>query len=177
MIKKLTSRIVYENKWIKVREDNTELADGSKGVYGVVEKLDFALIIPFTGKHFYLVHQYRYPVEESFWEFPQGSHEQNPNIDPKELALRELQEETGLIAKKIKPIGYLYAAYGMSNQGFHIFLAEEFTEGKQQLETTEQGLKVEKFSVSDFEKMIQNGEIKDAPTVSAYGLLKIQGVL
>ncbi|MBI3256067.1 MAG: NUDIX hydrolase [Candidatus Andersenbacteria bacterium] len=177
MIKKIASRIVYENKWMKVREDNTELEDGSKGIYGVVEKPDFALIIPLIDNHVFLVHQYRYPAEASFWEFPQGSHQENPDIDPTKLALEELKEETGLVAKKIKKIGHLYTAYGMTNQGFHIFLAQELEQGKQQLETTEQGLKVEKFSMSDFEKMIQKGEIKDGPTVSAYGLLKIQGIV
>src|SRR3989344_8234639 len=166
MIKKLASRVVYENKFIKVREDETELRDGSKGIYGVVEKADFALIIPFTGTHFFLVHQYRYPVEDSFWEFPQGSHEENPSIQPVDLARQELQEETGLTAKKMEKIGYLYEAYGMSNQGFHIFLAQELEQGKQQLEVSEEGMRVEKFSVNDFEKMVQQGEIKDSPTVS-----------
>src|SRR5687767_7360468 len=165
MIKKRASRVVYENKWMKVREDSTELPNGQKGIYGVVEKPDFALIIPLTDKHFFLVNQYRYPVEGSFWEFPQGSYEENPTIKPTELALKELREETGLVAKKIQHIGYLYVAYGFSNQGFHIFLAEEFEQGKQQLETTEEGMKVEKFSVNDFEKMVHKAEIKDAPSV------------
>jgi 8-oxo-dGTP pyrophosphatase MutT (NUDIX family) len=174
MIKKIASRIVYENKWMKVREDDTELPSGQKGIYGVVEKPDFALIIPLVDGHFFLVHQYRYPVENYFWEFPQGSYEDNPNIKPEELAVKELEEETGLVAKRIKQIGHLYEAYGFSNQGFHIFLAEEFTQGNQQLEISEQGLRVEKFSIKDFEKMIQKGEIKDGPSVSAYALLKIQ---
>src|SRR3989338_7212900 len=173
MIKKLASRIVYENKWMKVREDTTELADGSRGIYSVVQKPDFALIIPRADNHFFLVHQYRYPVQDSFWEFPQGAYEENPEIEPVELALQELQEETGLIARKMTHMGYLYEAYGFSSQGFHVFLAEDFTQGKQQLEKGEQGLQVQKFSVKDFEKMIQNGEIKDAPTVSAYALLKL----
>ena len=119
------------------------------------------------------MHQYRYPVQDSFWEFPQGAYEENPEIEPVELALQELQEETGLIARKMTHLGYLYEAYGFSSQGFHVFLAEDFTQGKQQLEKGEQGLQVQKFSVKDFEKMIQNGEIKDAPTVSAYALLKL----
>lgn len=177
MIKKLSSRIVYENKWMKVREDDVEFKGGSKGIYGVVEKPDFALIVPMVGQYFYLVHQYRYTVSQSYWEFPQGAYEENPDIDPTKLALQELEEETGLVAKKIRKIGYLYAAYGMINQGFHIFLAEEFEQKEQKLEAAEEGMIVEKFSISDFEEMVQQGKITDAPTVSAYGLLKIQGIV
>lgn len=140
MIKQLSTKTVYENKWMKVREDQVEFSNRSKGIYGVVEKPDFAMIIPFEKKGFHLVKQYRYPVQGSYWEFPQGSYEENPNVDPAELAKGELKEETGLEAGKIKKIGYLYEAYGFSNQGFHIFLAEDFQKGEQKLQDSEQGM-------------------------------------
>ncbi|HSX25330.1 MAG TPA: NUDIX hydrolase, partial [Candidatus Andersenbacteria bacterium] len=139
MIKQLSSRIVYENKWMKVREDEVEFQNGSKGIYGVVDKPDFALIVPFTGNGFYLVRPYRYTIHNSFWEFPQGAYEENPDIDPKKLAAQELEEETGLVAKKLEEIGYQYEAYGMCSQGFHIFLAQDFEQKEQKLEAAEEG--------------------------------------
>lgn len=177
MIKKLSSKIVYKNRWMTVREDEVEFKNGVKSIYGVVEKPDFSLIVPFNENKFYMVRQYRYPVQNSFWEFPQGSNEEKPDIDPRELALDELEEEVGLVAKKIKHIGFLYGTYGYSSQGFNVFLASDFSEGKQQLEDGEQGLEVGHFSVKDFERMIKNREIRDAHTVSAYGLLKVQRIL
>ncbi len=177
MIKQLSSRIVYENKWMKVREDEVEFQNGTKGIYGVIDKPDFALVVPFTGDGFYLVRPYRYTVQDSFWEFPQGSYEENPNIDPQELALNELEEETGLVAKRIEKIGHQYVAYGMSSQGFHIFLAQNFIQKKQNLEAAEEGMEMRQFSILEFEKMVQDGEICDTPTVAAYGLLRIQGIL
>ena len=162
---------------MKVREDEVEFQNKTKGIYGVVDKPDFALVVPFTDDGFYLVRLYRYAVQNSFWEFPEGSYEENPNIDPKELALNELQEETGLIAKRIEKIGYQYVAYGMSSQGFHIFLAQDFTQTKQNLEAAEDGMEVRQFSVSEFKNMVQDGEIRDTPTIAAYGLLAMQGVL
>ena len=89
----------------------------------------------------------------------------------------ELEEETGLIAKKIKHIGFLHGAYGYSSQGCNIFLASDFSEGQQQLEDGEQGLKVGRFSVEEFEEMINNGEIRGSNTVGAFGLLKVQRIL
>ena len=59
-MKRTASRTVYENRWMTVREDAIQRKDGSRGIYGVVEKADFALVIPFDGDAFYLVEQYRY---------------------------------------------------------------------------------------------------------------------
>ncbi len=63
---------------MKVREDNILRRDGSAGIYGIVEKPDFALIVPMHDGMIHLVEQYRYPVKGRFWEFPQGSWEQDP---------------------------------------------------------------------------------------------------
>lgn len=177
MIKQLSTKTVYKNKWMKVREDDVEFPNGSKGIFGVVEKPDFAMIIPLDKNGFHLVKQYRYAVGESYWEFPQGSYEDNASIDPAELARAELKEETGLIAAKMTKVGYLYEAYGYCNQGFHIFLAEQFQQGSQQLEESEQGMVTKFFTISEFEKMISTGEITDAPSISAYGLLKAQKII
>ncbi|MEX1112163.1 MAG: NUDIX hydrolase [Candidatus Andersenbacteria bacterium] len=162
---------------MKVREDKVEFQNNVTGIYGVVDKPDFALIVPLVDNSFYLVRQYRYPVEGSFWEFPQGSYEEDPNIDPAQLALNELQEETGLVAKHIEKIGYQYASYGFSSQGFHIFLAKNFKQEERKLEATEEGMEVKQFSISEFEQLVRDGEVRDAPTISAYGLLKMEGIL
>jgi ADP-ribose pyrophosphatase len=177
MIKTINSKTIYKNNWMTVKEDDVEFASGSKGIFGIVEKPDFSLVVPFFDGGFQLVKQYRYPVKESFWEFPQGSYEDSPETPAVEVAKGELEEETGLKAEKIKEIGYLYEAYGYCNQGFHIFLATELIKGKQNLEASEQGMKTAFFSVKEFEQMIESGEVRDAPTVSAYGLLKMKEIL
>jgi ADP-ribose pyrophosphatase len=123
------------------------------------------------------VKQFRYPVNKAYWEFPQGSYEENPDINPIELAKGELKEETGLSANKMREIGFLYEAYGFSNQGFHIFLAEDLKRGEQKPQAGEQGMQVSFFTLDQFEQMIDSGEIIDAPSISAYGLLKVQRVI
>ncbi|MGH3622808.1 MAG: ADP-ribose pyrophosphatase, partial [Sciscionella sp.] len=69
----LDSREVYANSWMSVREDNVRRQDGSLGVYGVVDKPDFALIVALDGDRLHLVEQFRYPVSGRRWEFPQGT--------------------------------------------------------------------------------------------------------
>lgn len=120
-----------------VREDDIERHDGEPGIFGVVEKPDFALVIPFDGDGFYVVEQYRYPVAGRYIEFPQGSWEDSPGADTTELARGELAEETGLRAGSITRLGHLYQAYGYSNQGFHVFLATNLTSGEQTLSVSE----------------------------------------
>lgn len=177
MLRRLSSRIAYRNPWMTVREDEIERPDGSRGIFGVVEKTDFALVVPFDGAGFHLVEQYRYPVEGRFLEFPQGSWEERPDADPAELARGELAEETGLRAESVVHLGHLYEAYGYSNQGFHVFLATGLDQGEQSLSATEADLRVVYLELADFEQAVAAGRIKDAPTVAAYGLLRLRRIV
>lgn len=53
--KTIASKIVYANHWMRVREDEIERANGSPGVYGVVEKLDYSLIVPRDDRGVFLI--------------------------------------------------------------------------------------------------------------------------
>ena len=82
-IETTSTRFVYENRWMRVREDTIRRRDGSTGIYGVVEKSDFVVIVPVEDDgQVHLVEQYRYPVKGRYWEFPQGSWEREPGVDP-----------------------------------------------------------------------------------------------
>jgi 8-oxo-dGTP pyrophosphatase MutT (NUDIX family) len=177
MIKQLSTKTVYKNPWMTVREDQVEFSNGHQGIYGVVEKDHFALIVPFDGRHFHLVKQYRYSTGVDSIEFPQGKHEDATAMSPIDLANAELEEEIGLRTKKIEEIGFFYEAPGYSNQGFHLFLATDLYEGQAKPDMTESDLVHVTMTVEEFEQAIIKGEITDAPTISAYGLLKVKKVI
>jgi 8-oxo-dGTP pyrophosphatase MutT (NUDIX family) len=170
MIRATASKVVYENRWMRVREDETILPDGSRGLYAVVEKPPAAVIVPLEGEHVWLVEQYRYPVGERFWELPQGAWEDAPDAPAEELARGELAEETGLRAGRIERLGRLYFAYGITDQPFDVWLATELTAGAQALEATEQGLVAARFPLADVQAMVREGRIADSATVAALGL-------
>ena len=65
-IRQLSSRVVYRNTWMTVREDEIERDNGARGIYGVVEKYDSAIILAIDGDQVYLVEQYRYPLGSDF---------------------------------------------------------------------------------------------------------------
>ena len=165
------SREVYANSWMRVREDSIVRPDGSTGIYGVVDKPDYALVIPLDADRLHLVEQFRYPLGMRRWEFPQGTAPDRAEADPLDLARRELREETGLRAEMMTRIGLLDVAAGMSSQRGQVFLATGLTEGTPERELEEQDMRSAWFSRAKVESMMRNGEITDAQSIAAYGLL------
>ncbi|RQW61803.1 NUDIX domain-containing protein [Vibrio viridaestus] len=176
-IETLDSKVVYQNKWMSVREDKIKRPSGAEGIYGVVDKPDFAVILPYQDGYVYLVEQYRYAVDSRFAEFPQGTWESNPEADHLLLAAGELQEETGLAADRMEYIGFQYLAYGFCSQGYHIYFATDLTQGETNLDPEEEGLVTQKVLLEDFEKMILSGEIKDSTTINTFSLARMKGLI
>ncbi|MGY1708417.1 NUDIX domain-containing protein [Geodermatophilus sp. SYSU D00758] len=165
------SREVYRNPWIRVREDEVELADGSTGVYGVVEKAHFALVIAAERDGFWLVEQYRHPVARRTWEFPQGTWSAGAAGTPEELARTELAEETGLRAASLRHLGHLDLAPGQSTQEFDVWLATGLTPGPTAREVTEAGMETAFVTEAELRAMVRDGRFTDAPSLAAYSLL------
>ena len=163
-----SSKSFYKNHWMEVTEDVVENDSGKELTFGIVHKKPFALIIPWDGKYFTLVKQYRYSVGTFTLEFPAG-HFEHDSIE--ETAKKELEEETGLRAGKIEEIDTFFLAPGHHNQVCHVFLATELTEGMQELEEQEEGMKTIKVAFEELRIMIKNGEVKDGPTLAAFGIL------
>lgn len=169
-----SSREVYRNPWLSVREDDIELADGGRGLYGIVDKPDFALVIPRTADGgLWLVEQYRHPISGRSWEFPQGSWPPGADGSPAELAATELREETGLEARELRHLGHLFTAPGFCSQGFDVWLATGLEEGEPDREPTEQDMLHRRFGEAEFRRMVRDGEIVDAATLAAYTLLTL----
>jgi ADP-ribose pyrophosphatase len=166
------SNVVYTNRWMTVREDKTLRHDGAEGIFGLVDKPDSALVIPYADGGFHLVEQYRYAVKGRYWEFPQGSWETKPDADPLALARGELAEETGLRAGDMTRLGHLFEACGYCNQGFHVILATDLTAGEPDLEETEAGLISRWFPEAHVWQLITEGRLKDAPSIAALALFQ-----
>jgi 8-oxo-dGTP pyrophosphatase MutT (NUDIX family) len=174
-VRTLSSREVYRNAWMSVREDAIALPDGTPGLYGVVDKPDFALVVPREPDgSLWLVEQYRYPVGRRAWEFPQGSWGQGTGSQV-ELAAAELREETGLRADTLRHLGHLFEAPGFCSQGFDVYLAEGLQAGTVEREATEQDMRHRRVSDEQFRRMVRSGQVVDGASVAAYGLLLLAG--
>ena len=165
----LSSREVYRNHWMLLREDEILRSNGERGIYGVVEKEDAAIILPIDQGRVWLVEQFRYTIGERALELPQGGWEMEVE-DPEELARGELKEETGLLAAKMTCLGWLWIAYGFTWQKQHVYLATGLTESEKAPDAEEHDLVVRSLAVEEFEEMMLNGTIRDNGTLSAWGL-------
>jgi 8-oxo-dGDP phosphatase len=172
-VQKLSSRQVYANAWMTLREDTIRRDDGTEGIYGVVEKPTAAIVIPRDGDRLHLVEQFRYPVGQRRWEFPMGTAPDRVEVDPAELAARELAEETGLVAGHMELLGDLDLAAGMSNQREHVFLATDLRKGPTCREHSEQDMRSCWFTTAEFEEMVRRSEIVDAQSLAAYLLMRL----
>lgn len=174
-IHQVASREVYRNSWLTLREDDIRRPDGSPGIYAVIDKPAYALVIPRDSDRFHLVEQFRYPLGMRRWEFPQGTAPDQEDLEPIALANRELREETGLRATSMELLGMLDVAPGMSSQRGRVFLATGITEGEHDREHEEQDMHSGWFSGTQLERMIRDGDITDAQSIAAWALLLLSG--
>ena len=165
----LSSREVYRNHWMRVREDEILRSNGVRGIYGVVEKDDAAIILPIDQGRIWLVEQFRYTIQERAMELPQGGWEREID-EPEALARGELKEETGLVAAEMIHLGDLWIAYGFLRQKQHVYLATGLTQSAKAPDAEEHDLVVRSVTVGEFEEMMRAGAIRDGCTLSAWGL-------
>lgn len=173
--KKISSKSVYKDRWMEVTEDIVETDSGKTSIYGVIHKEPCALVIPWDGKYLHLVGQYRIPVECYSWDFPTGYYEHESLI---ETAKAELREETGLEAKNIEKIGEVNIAPGHHTQVCHVFIATKLKEVENSPDLWESmmDMKVKKVTLQEFKNEVNEGIIKDGPTLAAFGIASAKGL-
>jgi 8-oxo-dGTP pyrophosphatase MutT (NUDIX family) len=171
----LSSRRVYENPWLSVREDAIERPDGTEGIHAVIDKNDGAVVVPWDGERLTLVGQVKYPIGRFAWEFPQGAVDHG-TATPEQTARAELVEETGLTAGTLTHLGRLHYAPGILSQIFDAWLATDLVAGQARPEETEVGLESRAVTPAEFDALVADGEIVDAATLGVLHLLHVRGV-
>jgi 8-oxo-dGTP pyrophosphatase MutT (NUDIX family) len=161
----VSSRQVYENPWISVREDQVVRPDGEPGIYGVVHYKNVAVgVLAIEEDHVYLVGQYRYPLETYSWEIPEGGCPEGE--DPLSAARRELREETGLEATSWRMLGEAYLSNSVADEYAVWFLATGLVPGKERPEGTEK-IRVRRVPLREALAMALDGGITDALSIVA----------
>lgn len=167
-----STRPIYENPWISIREDQVVRPNGSEGIYGVVSMRNKAVgVVPLhEDGTVTLVGQWRYTMEEYSWEIPEGGCPEGES--PMECARRELREETGLVAASIEPLGgELHLSNSVTDERGYLFVATGLTQSESSPDETEE-LHIRCVPLAELVEMVVRGEINDALTVMAVLLLK-----
>ena len=164
----VSSRIVYDNPWIKVREDAVIRPDGEPGIYGVVQYKNTAIgVLAVERDEIYLVGQYRYTLKQYSWEIPEGGCAEGE--EHLAAAKRELEEETGLQARRWTKLGEAHLSNSVSDEFAVWYLATDLIQGIQRPEGTEQ-LTVRRVPFTEALQMAQTGKITDA--ISLIGIFQ-----
>jgi 8-oxo-dGTP pyrophosphatase MutT (NUDIX family) len=164
--KRVSSKVVYKNPWITVREDQVIRPDGKDGIYGVVQPRIATGVIALTPtREIVLIGQYRYPVECYSWEIVEGGGDDGET--PLAAAKRELREEAGIEAHKWQQLGdVVHLSNCHSSEQAYFFVAEDLSFGVPQPDSFE----ILQTQTVPFERalaMVDQGEITDAMSIIA----------
>ena len=171
VVQQVSTRAVYRNRWISVREDEVRRPDGSPGIYSVIDKADFALVVPAERT-------------ASTWSSSTATRSAggtgSSRRAPRAAGAAPAPEDAGpgragrgdrAAGRAMELLGHLHCAYGMSSQGFDVFLATELTPGPPAREDSEQDMRQRRVARAEFEAMVRAGRVTDDSTLAAYALL------
>jgi 8-oxo-dGTP pyrophosphatase MutT (NUDIX family) len=164
--KRLDRKLIYDNPWITLFEDQVINPGGGQNMYGLVHFKGKAIaIVPLDDEgNTWIVGQDRYTLGEYSWEVPMGASDEGE--DPLDTAHRELREETGLTAAKMTRIMRMHTSNSVTDEEGFVFVAEGLTEGDTAFDEMEV-LEVRKLPLTDVVEMIRNQEMTDAISVAA----------
>ncbi len=161
----LSSRRIYSNRWMAVREDQVRLPDGRETIYGVVDCGNCVGVLPFVDpEHVLLVGQYRYVAQRFTWEMPTGGVRPGESLEA--AAQRELAEEAGCRAGRLSWVSTFHTSKSVMNETAHLYLGEELLPAERPSDDTE-FIERRAFPFDEVLEMVRRSEITDAMTVTA----------
>ncbi len=162
--KTINKTYIYNGKILSVRRDDILLPNNTPAVREVIEHSGGSAIYCEKDGKILLVKQFRYPYSEELYEIPAGK--LNDGESPEQTAIRELEEEGGIRAKKVVKLFDIYPTPAYTNEIIRIYKAVDFVETKGCLDEDE-FLSAEWIDKLKVKEMIENGQIKDAKTIVA----------
>jgi 8-oxo-dGTP pyrophosphatase MutT (NUDIX family) len=169
--KTLGTKIVYQNPWIKVREDQVIKPDGTRGIYGVVDLHDTVFIVALTPEEeIYLIRQFRYTTKIYSWEIPAGSSDGQSLL---KAAKRELKEESGLVAKRWEKVGKFQSMNGVGTEIGWVFIAQDLSQTGDNHQAVEAIYNLKKFKFKKVLEMIKKGQLTDSQSITAITMVAL----
>ena len=164
--KTVSTREIYRNPWMRLREDIAEMPNGKTTIYGVIECNDCVAVLPFVDEErVVLVRQYRYIfAENQRWEIPSGGVKVGEAIA--NAARRELREEVGYDAQELEVVSTYFTSKSIMRETGHLFIGRGLVQVAATPDETE-FLEVAIFPFAAVLQMVIASEIRDSMSVIA----------
>lgn len=158
-----STREVYRNPWMSIREDVAELPDGRETIYGVVTTGEAVGVLPFLDANtVVMVRQYRYVAKRVTWEMPTGGVHEEEALEA--AANRELAEETGYRAERLTYLTAVHSNKSIMDETCHLYIGEGLTRASASQDETE-FIEARALPFAEVLRMVTSGEITDVMTV------------
>ena len=164
--KTVSTREVYQNKLMRLREDIAETPTGQTTIYGVCEFGQCVGVLPFVDRdHVVMVRQYRYPAQENHrWEMPTGGI--HAGETPEQAAQRELMEEAGYRAGELIWVSSYHTSKSVCVETAHLYIGRDLVAESALPDDTE----FFEHAVLPFDealRLVVDSEIRDSMTIIA----------
>jgi ADP-ribose pyrophosphatase len=154
---------IYKGRIVNLNLETVTLPNGATIELEVIHHPGAAAVVPLKdARTVILIRQYRHAVGGYIYEIPAGK--LHPGEDPRECALRELEEEIGYRAGVLEIVSSVYTTPGFTDEVIHIYRATQLRQGQQNLGKDEV-LDIAEFPLEKTITMIREGVIKDAKTI------------
>ena len=164
--KTISSRLIFDGRVVHLYEDLVALPNGKTSGREYVKHIGAVCVLPLTDDgQVVLERQFRYPFGEVLVEIPAGKLDRSDE-DPHKAALRELQEETGLVASELTFIGDYYGSPAILGERIRMYLARGLSKGQRHLDEDE-FLEVFQMPLAEAVADVLAGKIPDGKTQAA----------
>lgn len=164
MAKVVSSETIYEGPVFGVRRDEVIEPSGVRAIREVITHPGSVVVLPvLPDGRILLIQQYRHATRQYLWELVAGR--MDPGETPKVAAARELIEETGFRAKRMRVFLDVYPTPGFLEERMFILLAEGLTAGEAEPEEDEKIIS-RAYSRKQLEGMIRRGRLRDAKSIA-----------
>ena len=162
--KVLSSTIIYEGPVFGIRRDEVIEPSGVRTTREVITHPGSIVVLPvLPDGRILLIQQYRHATRQYLWELVAGR--MDPGETPKKAAARELIEETGFRAKRIRVFLDVFPTPGFLEERMFILLAEGLTAGEAEPEEDEKIIS-RAYTRKQLEELIRGGKLRDAKSIA-----------
>lgn len=161
---KLTKQ-VYKGKIVDLYVDEVICPNGNVATREVIRHCKAVAILAQIDNKFILERQYRYPYDDILIEIPAGKVDKGEDL--KNAAIRELEEETGYLAKELKYLGTIYPTVAFCDEEISIYYAKDLIKTKVNPDEDE-FVEVYFESLENILNLIKDGKIRDSKTICAF---------